>query len=602
MRLQTILLPQLEKHDIEELFIHKEGGYISFNGYFNLFYIEKHKRYTDIQELSLKLCAKGYRSIILMHNSNELSRHDLKETILQEYEFVFPYHEKDQGVFWFILIESNEDKKYITGYFEGRSNKYREVNIAVAICTYRRETYILKFLVELERFMTNADQMESASHLCFYLIDNGKTLGQNENIVSAVAKFNGIVSVIPNMNAGGAGGFTRGMLEALKEKRKKALTHILLMDDDAIFMPDLFVRVYGFLTTLKEKYRAITLGGTLLREDYPYIQQASGEWFENFAVLNEHHLVDLRSYENCTAPFMCSTVGNQRLYSGWWCCCYSLEVIRDDNLPIPLFLHHDDIEFGIRNRENGIVFLNGVGVWHKGFELAFTGANLYYDVRNSLITTALHEPQRTTWEVKRWIWKRITAATIEFRYAEANLVYQGLIDFCRGPEWLYSQDPDSLNTLVRAQIVLSKIEDLKKELTEDEYDEILKEIDQYRKTFGVETLKRYYSPQHRNASLLKKVTFNGWLLPADKKVAAISATDSPFAAFRKRRVILFEAFTGKGVVARRDFRMLQRSVVFYIKSSGMIDRYYKRAALEYRERLRKITSREAWENYLGLTE
>ena len=117
--------------------------------------------------------------------------------------------------------------------------------------------------------MTNADQMESASHLCFYLIDNGKTLGQNENIVSAVAKFNGIVSVIPNMNAGGAGGFTRGMLEALKEKRKKALTHILLMDDDAIFMPDLFVRVYGFLTTLKEKYRAITLGGTLLREDYP---------------------------------------------------------------------------------------------------------------------------------------------------------------------------------------------------------------------------------------------------------------------------------------------------------------------------------------------
>ena len=105
------------------------------------------------------------------------------------------------------------------------------------------------------------------------------------------------------------------------------------------------------------------------------------------------------------------------------------------------------------------------------------------------------------------------------------------------------QDPDSLNTLVRAQIVLSKIEDLKKELTEDEYDEILKEIDQYRKTFGVETLKRYYSPQHRNASLLKKVTFNGWLLPADKKVAAISATDSPFAAFRKRRVILFEAFT-----------------------------------------------------------
>ncbi|MDQ9768331.1 hypothetical protein RFZ33_14760, partial [Acinetobacter baumannii] len=63
-----------------------------------------------------------------------------------------------------------------------------------------------------------------------------------------------------------------------------------------------------------------------------------------------------------------------------------------DNLPIPLFLHHDDIEYGIRNRDQGIVFLNGIGVWHKGFEQTFPGVNVYYDVRNTLITVALTEP------------------------------------------------------------------------------------------------------------------------------------------------------------------------------------------------------------------
>ena len=136
----------------------------------------------------------------------------------------------------------------------------------------------------------------------------------------------------------------------------------------------------------------------------------------------------------------------------------------------------------------------------------------------------------------------------------------------------------------------------------DEYDGILQEIDQYRKTFGIETLRGYYSPEHRNAGVLKKVTFNGWLLPADKKLKAISATDSPFAVYRKKRVVLFEPFSGKGMVARREFWEFWRTMGFYIKASRTVDRHYKRAALEYRERLGEITSQEAWEKYLGLSE
>ncbi len=60
-------------------------------------------------------------------------------------------------------------------------------------------------------------------------------------------------------------------------------------------------------------------------------------------------------------------------------------------MPIPLFIHYDDIEFGVRNKNQGIVFLNGVGVWHKGFELLFSGANMYYDTRNNLMQIALHQ-------------------------------------------------------------------------------------------------------------------------------------------------------------------------------------------------------------------
>ena len=47
----------------------------------------------------------------------------------------------------------------------------------------------------------------------------------------------------------------------------------------------------------------------------------------------------------------------------------SLNLVRPDNLPIPLFLHHDDIEFGIRNQKAGIVFLNGLAYGIRGLNL-----------------------------------------------------------------------------------------------------------------------------------------------------------------------------------------------------------------------------------------
>ena len=95
--------------------------------------------------------------------------------------------------------------------------------------------------------------------------------------------------------------------------------------------------------------------------------------------------LDLRRPENCTDARLTAAGLEYERYSGWWCCCFSLNTVRRDNLPLPLFLHHDDIEFGMRNRDQGVVFLNGIGVWHRTFEHSYPNANLYYDTRNLLI-------------------------------------------------------------------------------------------------------------------------------------------------------------------------------------------------------------------------
>ena len=277
----------------------------------------------------------------------------------------------------------------------------------------------------------------------------------------------------------------------------------------------------------------------------------------------------------------------------------SLNVVREDNLPIPLFLHHDDIEFGIRNQKNGIVFLNGFGVWHKGFELTFPGVNTYYDVRNTLITTVLTQPEKSRWEILKWVWKRITVSVIEFRYGEMKLVYQAFRDFCKGPEWLYKTDAEKLNNWLRDQVKMKPIQDLEKELTAEEYLRIRQYIQEYKDSYGMKNVRNYFSPARKMTKLIKKVTFNGWILPAKKEVIPLSPIDPPFDAFRRNRIILFEPFSGKCLVGSRRYSKLVQAVCMYI-STGINLKKLVQAEEAYRKGVKKITREDAWKRYLKI--
>ena len=436
-------------------------------------------------------------------------------------------------------------------------------------------------------------------NLCYWLVDNGRTLSEHEEISRLAAQHPDTIRIIPNRNVGGAGGFTRGMIEAIEEKERLGLTHVQMMDDDAVMDPELFVRAYGFLGMRKDEWEDITLGGSLWREDFLYIQQAAGEWFEEFVVKNDFPLADLRDFHTCTDKYMCEAVHKNTPYSGWWCCCMSLNLVRPDNLPIPLFLHHDDIEFGIRNQKAGIVFLNGFGVWHKGFELTFTGVNTYYDVRNTLITTALIEKERSQTEILKWIWKRITVDIIEFRYGEMRLAYQAFYDFCRGPEWLSKTDAEKLNNWLREQVAMKPIENLKEELGEEDYRRIKQYADDYRDSYEVKTVNEYFGPARKAANLVKKATFNGWLLPADKKIIALSPVESPFQAFRKKKVVLFEPFSGKAVLAKKDWKQMWLACGLY-RDAWRLMKKHKSAAEKYRNEIQKFTCMDAWKQYLEI--
>ncbi|SCY76928.1 glycosyltransferase, partial [Butyrivibrio sp. INlla14] len=374
---------------------------------------------------------------------------------------------------------------------------------------------------------------EVADHLHVFIIDNAKTLNE-DNEFSVIVKENQnlldkLINVIPNANTGGAGGFTRGMIEAIDRKENYNLTHVLLMDDDAIFDPDIFVRLYGVLKFLRPEYKDITVGGALWRQDYPFIQYAAGEWYKHMDIINDIPSLDLRSFEACTRPEMCTSDNELLRYSGWWCCCYSLNTVRKDNLPMEqMFIHMDDIEYEKRNRQKGnpVAFFNGIGVWHKPFDTEFLGVKTYYNTRNSLILSSKLEKDLDYLYMKKRVCRMMIGNCMDNRYLKVHLIYMGIMDFLKGREWFEKLDTEvyhqSLLRYVKAWQEKMLITDLDDPRIRAYKGEIVKF--QSNPISLDEVLSTYENP-NVHLPFLKKITLNGKLLPSKRDVAIVFPYD-----------------------------------------------------------------------------
>lgn len=549
VQLQSVLLPQEGICDIKELYYHEEKQRIIFDGYFNLIYIEKRKKYTNIQKLVLKIRLNGFDKFILLHDHEEIQQIELDEENEREYIIPFPYDKYDEGVFAFALVFEKQRGCLIEGMFWGEIEEplFREVNIGIDICTYKREKDVLCNLQRLQENIFSRRDLEISCHSHIFLIDNGKTLNENEEIQGIDDNLKDKLNIIPNMNAGGSGGFTRGMIEILNRKEKDRYTHVLLMDDDAVVQPDMMVRLYGFLTTLKEEWKRITVGGMLFRLEDPKFLFCAGEWWKDGSTaVNPFYNKDMSDYENAAAAYLIVPAKEQELYSGWWCCCYSLETVREDNLPFPFFVHHDDIEYGIRNKDAGITFLNGVNVWHRNVITSMPGVMTYYDVRNLLIEMVLQKNPRKT--AMKGMIRRMAGLLLRYRYKDVKLACIAIQDFLRGPMWVYQLKPESLHQSLLGQ---------------------------------AEKLVLVERHEAKNIKRLK---------PGD----AVSAY------LRNRKVLTWDPETGRAVLLERKWKEILGCSCIMLKSLFRIQYEYDKIAGEYRKNIKKITTKEAWENYLGL--
>lgn len=558
-------------------------GKVTFDTYFNALSIEKWLRYTRLESLWFAFHAKGCLSVRVWNayigNQNTvemsvLAEEQVKSAQTDKIRIEIPISSGLKGII-FVEAEALEAGSIFSDASYGTDTVPKNhVSLLLNICTYKREKYLKHNLEVLSGELVDNPESLLYRNLDVFVVDNGKTIPENANP--------DWLTVFPNKNAGGTAGFTRGMIEALRSS--KPYTHILLMDDDVEIKTSALEKNYAFLSLMKEQYAGSMIGGAMLRNDYSFIQKEAGGSYAGGKVESLHGGIDLREAKEVIA----NEIREHYDYNAWWYCCIPIETIKKNGLPLPLFIHEDDVEYGLRCKEE-LILLNGICVWHDTFEHKRPSVNEYYDVRNSLIVNSLYCKEFSKRQALKMVYRRMLTNLFRYRYKDIVLVIRALKDFLRGPKWLMEQDAEELHQELMASGYKYS----------EPYAEQLPHKDAVR-------LEDILAGKTNAGRIDKKkiLTLNGWLLPAlgSKKPLPLAAGESPHAYFRRRAVWIYDPDTEKGFYTGKELGRLPGTVIQMISCCVLVQHGFTAAKEAYGKHLKDMCSEAFWIQYLKLKE
>lgn len=603
MRLQNIILPSTDTCAEESMYFRRMGnvyyawctdwidiykdGSVSFDTYFNGFSAEKWAKYTHVKTVALTLQLSGYVRVTLMRKEKQ------GENILTEYAgeylcvtqkdevkaFTFPINTAvSSGMYCFTLTGIDGVSSFYGGFYAADlpPEAVRPVKIGVDICTFRREKFVEQNLRVLnERFLENPGSL-LFDKLEVFISDNAKTL-------DATALASEKIHVFPNRNVGGAGGFTRGMIEI--RKAGAGITHILLMDDDVILEPECLFRTYALLSCVKDEYRDAFVGGAMLRLDNRYLQTESGAVWNGGQLVSLKSGLDLRTLDAC----LFNEFEERTQYNAWWYCAFPVEVAADENLPMPVFIRGDDVEYGLRNMKH-LILMNGICVWHEPFEHKYSSYLYYYILRNRLIDNALHGmvlPKRAFYRI---LWEQVTDELRLYRYKNADLLMRGVEDFLRGAAWLGEQDGEELHRDIMASgYQLRYLEDLGEDA-------------------------QFFYPMYEQSlsaapaagfleRLVRRFTVNGTFLKPKQAFAVVPTVGAQQSSvYRTETVLNYDYSSRKGFLTKRNPEKCRECLNRLKTLQKRLDTEYDGACSRFAEEARTLQSLSFWLGYLGLEE
>ncbi len=596
VRLQNIIYPQTGICVEEALFFRRYGevrycladeyieleeeAMLSFDTYFNGFSASKWYKYTKLKNLNICLKLQGKFRVSLLYKekmpTQTVSRVvdefycDTAEEV-REICGRFP-DGGTQGMYTFNLMALEEGARFYAGFYYTQmdAEELQDVSAALIICTYRREKYVYKNMRILEQELLENDDSELTGRLRVFIADNAKTLDGQEFKSKKI-------HVFPNKNAGGAGGFTRGLLEALRLPETDRVTHVLLMDDDVVIQPESIYRTYRLLTMLKPEYKEAYVGGAMLRTDAQWFQTESGGYWNNGQLISRKSGLDLRILDAC----LYNEWEEKCDYNAWFYCAMPMEVVREDNLPLPIFIRGDDVEYGLRNMKH-LILMNGICVWHEPFENKYSSSYYYYIFRNKLIDNAVRNIPYTEKQFRKEFGRWFMREVFTLRYRNAWLLLDGANDFFRGIDWMKEQDGEEIN----------------RKVMEKGYR--LEHMEELPLPFDYLAYQRTMEFKESKWQRLKRLIFLNGIFLAPDRMAVVPVAEPHIAhLYRAGAALNYDFASRKGFVTYRDVRSMKELYRSYRELMRLAKKRYEAVKREWQERAGEITNGEFWRRYLG---
>ena len=578
------------------------AGTFDFSTYFNSLSVRKLKQFTKAKSFTLHLELKG-AACEVQQTMGDAFAHDPIEvegvhrglSASRQWQSVdMPLTITDDMVIVGFIIRTEGSVDIRNSYYELEiDGDLNDVELVLSTTTFKKEAFIERNIgLVKEQIVESADPI--AKHFHMYVMDNGRTLDA-EKLTSDR------ITVIPNDNVGGAGGFTRGMITAMEQDPKA--TNILLMDDDVAVSPESIKRTYNLLRILKEEHREDMVSGAMLNYEV-----GEDQW-EDIGNLTPQGTfagckpgMRLTLFEDLIYNEMFTPTKWQRnnMYAAWWYCCIPISVIEKNGLPLPVFVRCDDAEYGIRCK-TGFITMNSLCVWHMSFFERYNAAvERYQTTRNTMIAQATCGMAPDA-DFMKELHNNIRLELKKFGYANAELCLDAFEDFLKGPEFIKKpgQSEKSFMVANRNKEQLVDFETLQSRADQDpelagfsikNVDRQLIDGDKSRSL--AERLEDLITDN--NQRYIKKdgagyavIPLQGWLYPA----GAIRG---------KHKLVVLDWYNRKGTIRTKDVQRYQK-----IKKRYMRDlKYYKaninRLRKEYAAARVELTSVEYWKNYLKM--
>lgn len=542
------------------------GGNACFDTYFNLFNLGKWRAHCGEFPLQLMLRGQGRFQLHVVASSQDRSRDRIYSEVVQIDEaLVIPLDLTEithpRTILFFELTALSEGR--LDDFAWQTTQSPRQLpELTLSVTTFRREAAVASTVARFEQFMS---QSPLKAHIRMNIVDNGQSL----DLTSTPN-----VSIIRNENLGGAGGFSRGLLEA----RSAGATHCLFMDDDASVHMEAITRTWMFLAYALDP--RTTVSGAMIHGDHRW------QIWENGAVFNrgckpQFFGTDMRDRPTVFEMEFDTTSGTPGgFYGGWW--FFAFPIAYAKHMPFPFFVRGDDVSFSLAN-DFKFVTLPGIASVQESFTDKASPLTWYLDFRSHL-AHHLSLPQKSLswWRLQRMVVSFYVRTILRFHYESLAAVNLAMEDVLRGPQF-FVENAD-----------MAKRRGDLKDMTQVEAWKPIQNPP------GV----RHSCPSRPLRALLL-ITLNGHLLPFSNRfgshlVVEANERDNFRKIYGARAITFLNAHRTLAYTVSRDRRRFWQESLRLLRNTLRLRKNYQSQQETWQRSYPEITSKEFWEQKLGL--